>query len=278
MISRSRDIQAPWRLVCERLCVERGGRQILHDVDLEIETGQCVSLIGPNGSGKTTLMLTLLGLLSPASGSVRVDGREVGRLPPRVRGRFASYVPQTVERLPGFSIYEVVASGRFPHVAPLRPLSNADREHVEAALEMCGLTDLASRRIDSISGGERQKTLIAAAVAQDAQVMFLDEPNTALDPGYQIELVRLLQRWHTRRRGLVLISHELSLPAVLGGRVVALCEGRVVMDGDAEDTLTPDRLSEVYGAAFEVLETADGRRITVPKWWHDDTSPVTTGS
>lgn len=274
MSSRNQDIQAPWRLVCEQLSVGRGGREVLHDINVEFAAGECVSLIGPNGSGKTTLMLALLGLLPPASGRVRVNGREVSGLPARVRGRFASYVPQTVERIPAFSLYEVVASGRFPHVSALRPLSDDDRKQVDRALEICGLTALASRRIDAVSGGERQKALIAAAVAQDPQVMFLDEPNTALDPAYQLELAGLLRAWHARGRGLIMISHDLQLPAALGGRVVALRDGRIVADGEAEEVLIPDRLAEVYGAPFEVAETGDGRRIVLPNWWNPEATPT----
>ena len=180
-------------------------------------------------------------------------------------------MPQTVERIPAFSVYEVVAAGRYPHVSPLRPLSHADREHVEEALELCGLTTLAQRRINAVSGGERQKALIAAAVAQDAQVMFLDEPNTALDPAYQIELVGLLRAWHGRGRGLILISHDLQLPAALDGRVLALRGGRIVADGRAREILTPDWLAEVYDASFEIAETADGRQIVLPNWWNSGT-------
>lgn len=267
MSDHHRDIPSSWRLTCECLSVARGGRGVLHEIEIELGSGECVSLIGPNGSGKTTLMLALLGLLPPASGSVRVNGRAVGDLPARVRGRFASYVPQTVERIPAFSLSEVVAAGRYPHVSPLRPLSPADRRHVDGALAMCGLTELAQRPVNAVSGGERQKALIAAAIAQDAQVMFLDEPSTALDPGVQIELVHLLLRWHERGRTLVLISHDLQLPAALGGRVVALREGRIVADGPADEVLDPDRLREVYGASFEMAETADGRRVVLPAWW-----------
>ena len=274
MSNRKHDIQTPWRLVCERLRVDRGGRTVLHDICVEFRSGECVSLIGPNGSGKTTLLMTLLGLLPAASGSVRVNDRDVGDLSARVRGRFASYVPQTIERIPAFSVREVVASGRFPHVSPLRPLSELDQEHVERALNTCGLSALADRRANAVSGGERQKMLIAAAVAQDAQVMFLDEPNTALDPAYQLELAGLLGAWHAAGRGLILISHDLQLPAVLGGRVVALREGRVVADGDAAEILAPELLRGVYGAAFELAETPAGRRVVLPDWWSAEWSQV----
>ena len=174
MNSRKHDISTPWRLRCEHLSVSRGGQCVLTDIDLEIADGECVSLIGPNGSGKTTLMLTLLGLLKRKSGRATINDCLIGELPAGVRGRFAAYVPQTVERIPAFSIREAVAAGRYPHVSPMRPLSQADWRHVDQALEMCGLTSLAHRRLDSVSGGERQKALIAAAVAQDAQVLKSD--------------------------------------------------------------------------------------------------------
>ena len=267
-MSSNRDIEAPWRLECERLCVARGGRMILHDLDVAFTSGECVSLIGPNGSGKTTLMMTLLGLLTPAGGTVRVNNHDLSTLSARIRGRFAAYVPQTVERIPAFTVYDVVASGRFPHVSPLQPLTLTDHGHIEQALEVCGLTSLADRRADSISGGERQKALIAAAIAQDSQVMLLDEPNTALDPGYQIELVGLLRNWYARGRSLVLISHDLQLPMALEGRVIALREGRIVADGPTEDILTPNRLAEVYDTGFELCQTSSGRRLIAPDWWN----------
>jgi iron complex transport system ATP-binding protein len=274
MTDRRHDIQQPWTLACEDLSVARGGRTVLSGLNLELHDGECLLLIGPNGSGKTSLLLAMLGLLPPAAGSVRVNGRDLSDLGTRQRGRFASYVPQTVERIPGFSVREVVAAGRFPHVSPLQPLSEADTVHVDQALLACGLTDLAERRIDAVSGGERQKALIAAAIAQDAQAMFLDEPNTALDPAYQVELAGLLRSWRERGRTLVVVSHDLQLPAALGGRVIALREGQVVADGAVDEVLAPPRLSEVYDAAFEFAETADGRRIVTPRWWSGATAGV----
>jgi iron complex transport system ATP-binding protein len=240
---------------------------VLQDVDLELRTGECLSLIGPNGAGKTTLLLALLGLLPPAAGHVRLDGVDVRRLPPRARGCWASYVPQVAERLPAFRIYDVVTGGRYPHLSPLRPLGDEDQAAVGAALAQCGLTELAQRPVDAVSGGERQKTLIAAAIAQDAEVMFLDEPATALDPKVQVELLDLLRGWRRRGRGIVLISHDLNLPGALGGRVVALSGGRVVGAGSAAEMLRPERLAEVYGTAFDTARTVDGRTLVLPRWW-----------
>lgn len=259
------DIPRDWRLECAGLCVQRDGRMVVQDVSLALRGGECVSLVGPNGSGKTTLLLTLLGLLPPNAGALRLNGHDLRTIPPRERGRFAAYVPQVLERVPAFCVYDVVAGGRFPHVGPLQPLSNADQAAIQKALECCGLTALADRPFNAISGGERQKTLIAAAIAQDPQAMFLDEPNTALDPAYQRELVGILREWHARGRGLLLISHDLQLPVALGGRVIALKQGRIAADGPAADVLAPEVLSGIYGAEFAVVTGADGRRFILPR-------------
>lgn len=260
-------MSADWRLVCERLSIDLGTRRVVQDVSLALTPGECVSLVGPNGSGKTTLLRALLGLLPPTSGAVRLNGRDIRDLPPRARGRFAAYVPQIVDSLPAFRVHDVVAGGRFAHVPPLGSLRDADHAAVRRALKLCGLTPLADRPVDEISGGERQKTLIAAAIAQDPQLMFLDEPNTALDPGYQLDLVRILRGWNRSGRALLLISHDLQLPAALGGRVVALRGGRVAADGPAEEVLTVERLAEIYAAHFRVATTAADQPVVLPDWW-----------
>ena len=262
----SRD-NAAWRLECVGVSVRSGGRTVLHDVNLTLRPGESVCLIGPNGAGKTTLMQVLLGLLPPVAGRVQLDGLALHRLGARRRGRFAAYVPQVVEHIPAFQVRDVVAGGRYAHVPPLRPLSDLDQAAIEGALQQCGLREVAQRPINAISGGERQKALLAAAIAQDAQVMFLDEPNTALDPAYQVELLELLRTWHRRGRGLVLISHDLYLPMIVGGRVIALRGGRVVSDGPVSEVLQPARLSEIYDTQFETATTADGRRVVLPRWW-----------
>ena len=258
-----------WTLRCRDLCVQRSGRDVLRNINLNLEAGQCLALIGPNGAGKTTLMMTMLGLLRPVRGAVELDGKAIADVAPRSRGRWASYVPQTLDGMPDFTVRDVVAAGRYPHVAPLAPVSARDLAVIDAALSQSGLTELADRPVNAVSGGERQKTLIAAAVAQDADVMFLDEPNTALDPAYQIDLVRTLRDWHARGRGAVIISHDLQLPAVLEARVAAMRDGVIVADGPVEEILRPDRLREIFNAEFEIMETSSGPQIVVPRLWSE---------
>jgi iron complex transport system ATP-binding protein len=256
----SDDQAGQWRLECDRLTVRRAGCLVLSEVTVSIGRAECVSLVGPNGSGKTTLLLALAGLLPATTGAVR-------RYSAREWARLLAYVPQSVERAPAFRLRDVVLGGRYVHVGALRPASPADERAVQAALARCGLADLAERRFDAVSGGERQKTLIAAAIAQDAQMLLLDEPNTALDPAYQLELVRILREWHAAGRGLLVVSHDLQLPAALGGRVLALRKGQIAADGPAEQVLVPEVLSDIYGAPFATAVTADGTRVVLPTWW-----------
>lgn len=255
---------ADWLLEIRDLALERGGRRVLERVSLTLRAGESLTLIGPNGAGKTSLLLAMLGLLAPAQGRITLDGRSIRSLPARQRGRWASYVPQTMDGMPGYTVRDVVAGGRYPHVAPLAPLSRDDERAIQIALDLAGLAALAERPIDHVSGGERQKTLIAAAIAQDAQVMLLDEPNTALDPAYQVELVRMLRRWHAAGRGLVIVSHDLHLPAALDTRVVALRSGAIVADGPMSGVLVADRLREIFAAPFEEWKSTGGRTLALP--------------
>jgi len=256
-----------WRLEVRALSVRRGDRLVLQDVNFSVGPGECLSIVGPNGSGKTTLLLALLGLLAPAAGAVTLNGVGVRRMPARQRGRWLGYVPQTLTSPPPFYVYDVVADGRFPYVSGVARLTSADLDAVHGALERCGLLALADRVFTSLSGGEQRRTLLAAAMAQDPQVLLLDEPNTALDPAYRLELVRILLSWLAGGRSLVVVSHDLDLPAALGGCVLALRGGRVVAAGPADVVLAPETLTRVYEAPFELVTSADGRRFSVPRWW-----------
>ncbi|MBI5866572.1 MAG: ABC transporter ATP-binding protein [Planctomycetes bacterium] len=259
-------IRTAWTLECRSLVVAARPRTLLHDINLRIQSGECVFIIGPNGAGKTTLLHALLGIRRPNAGTVSLNGVELHRLSARRRGQFAAYVPQTLEHAPQLSVREVVSTGRFPHLPPLRPLSREDERIVSTALDVCGLAALAERPFPTISGGERQKTLLAAALAQAAPSLFLDEPDTALDPAYQIELVRILQRIRAEGRTLVIVSHDLQFPAALGGRVIAMRAGRLAADGPAAEILDPTILNSVYGTTFETAMTPSGRRLVIPHW------------
>jgi len=240
-------------IVADNLHVCRGHRKVLRGVYLSIRAGECVCLVGPNGAGKTTLMQTLLGLLPISVGTVSLDGEPVGRLSRREVARRIAYVPQAHDGYSGYTVREVVTAGRYPHLEPLGPLQAADHQAVERALAQCELAELADRPLHTLSGGERQKTWIAAALAQDAPALFLDEPTTALDPRYQAELIRLLRSLADQGRTLLVICHDLNVARGLGGRTVALKGGAVAYDGATAEFLSPPRLQEVFETEFEAL-------------------------
>lgn len=251
-------------LACEHLTVQRGRRTVLRDVSLSCVHDECVTLIGPNGAGKTSLLLTLLGLLTPREGQVRWNDQPLSDYSHVQRSELAAYVPQQRGSLPELPIYDVVAAGRFTRHAAFAPYTREDRAAVEHALEATGLVELASRPINAVSGGEAQKAFIAAAMAQDARFLCLDEPTTALDPAFEHELLLVFREWHARGRGLILVSHDLYLPAALGGRVVAVHDGEIAADGAADEILVPDQLRAIYGVNFEVATTVSGQRTFVP--------------
>lgn len=242
----------------EKLTIRRLGRTVLQDVSLQINDGECVSIIGPNGAGKSTLMAGLLGLIPAASGDVSLNGAPLGRLSRREIARRVAYVPQIHEGYMGFRVRDVVETGRYAHVRPLDPLSEVDHRAIAEAVEACRIGDLLDRTVDTLSGGERQKVWIAAALAQQAPAMFLDEPTNALDPAHQAELIRIMRHLAGGTRTLVVICHDLNLPIALGGRVVAIREGRVVLDGGVEMLLDTARLRELFGADFVLHRGEEG--------------------
>ncbi|MEP0843637.1 MAG: ABC transporter ATP-binding protein, partial [Phycisphaerae bacterium] len=182
----------------EHLIVHRLGRPVLCDVSLRVGAGEVVSVIGPNGAGKSTLMAALIGLLPHQRGTVRLGGTPIERLSRRQIARLVAYVPQLHDGYLGFTVREVIEGGRYAHLEPLDPLSEGDTAIMASAAEATGVVGLLDRAVDTLSGGERQKVWLAAALAQDTPVLFLDEPTNALDPAYQAELIRVMGAFRAR--------------------------------------------------------------------------------
>jgi iron complex transport system ATP-binding protein len=245
-------------IVADNLSVHRGPRAVLGGVSLSVGGGECVAVVGPNGAGKTTLLEALIGLLPWSGGGVRVGGRDVRRTPRREIGRQVAYLPQSVDAFGGFAVRDVVRMGRYPHVRPLSPLTGNDEAAVDRAMTACDVTALGERPIHQLSGGERQKVWLAAALAQEAPCLLLDEPTAALDPQHRIELVRTLRGQHERGVTLLMVSHDLDVVAALAGRVVGLRDGGVVCDERTDAFLSAGRLHDVFGCDFDLMTTPSG--------------------
>jgi iron complex transport system ATP-binding protein len=240
-------------------------REVLRGVDLVAHPGELVALVGPNGAGKSTLLRVLGGLLRPASGSVTIDGVDVTALDRRSIARHIAVVPQVFETLFPFTVREIVALGRTSRLGPLGTLGSDDARAVARALDDIGAADLADRRIDRVSGGERQRAVLAMALAQEAGVLLLDEPTAHLDPTHQrgtLERVATLAR--VRGLAVVAVLHDLNLAAAFASRVVMLADGVVVRDGEPSHVITAELVAKVFGPGLRVV-AHDGRPFVIPE-------------
>lgn len=241
-----------------------GQRPVLRGVNLTIEPGELVALLGTNGSGKTTLLRLIAGTLRPDAGEVRFDGRSVGAWRRDALARRVAVLPQHLELPPGFRVAELVEMGRAPHATRLFGTTAADELAVERALLDADALELAHRSIDELSGGERQRVLVAMALAQEPELLLLDEPTLHLDVAHQLALLSTISRLRRVRNLTVLaVLHDLSMAAAFAPRVAVLNDGRVVADGPPVSVLTADLVRAVFGVAMDEARTADGRRHLV---------------
>lgn len=256
----------PDLLVVHELVAGYGGRPALNGVDLEVRAGEVVGLIGPNGSGKTTLIRVASRTLRPRSGSVLVAGRDPFRASARDAARLVAVVPQELAPTFGFTVLEVVLMGRSPYLSPWGGGSAEDYARARSAMEDTGIQHLADRPLEELSGGEKQRAILAQALVQDAPLLLLDEPTTHLDPAHVaaiLGVIRSLAR--DRDRSVVAVFHDLNLASASCDRLVALDRGRVVAQGPPEEVVTREFLSEVYGVEAEVYpHFATGRPIVLP--------------
>jgi len=242
---------------------------VLHDINLSIEAGEMVGLLGPNGSGKSTLIKLASGILKPKQGEIKLDGSNLRHLSRKSIARSVAVVPQQFHIPFAFTVAEVVALGRTPFVKAFAEENEVDRRVVKDALELVGVSALAQRRFDELSGGERQKVILAMALAQQPKLMLLDEPIVHLDISHQVEILELV-KYLNRERGLTVIAamHDLNLASLYFDRLIMLKEGKVWVDGTPSQVLTEDRVMEVFSASVKVEQhpvTGVPRIIIMPK-------------
>ena len=245
------------------LSVSIKGTTLLHPTDVRVDAGEWVSIIGPNGAGKSTLLCALVGAV-PADGTVRIDGVDTSTLKRTERARQVAWVPQVPVIPPGFRVFDYVLLGRTPHRHPLAAERPTDVEIVNDVLADLDLAEFADRQIDSLSGGERQRAIIARALAQQASILLLDEPTTALDLGHQQEVLLLLDRLRNRGHTIVSTMHDLTLAGQFADRLVLLADGTIAASGPAEQVLTEQHLADHYRADVQVTHE-NGFVVVVPR-------------
>ncbi len=240
-------------------------REVLRGLDLVVEQGELVALLGPNGSGKTTLLRAIAGTIPRDGGQVAIFGRELDQWSRVGIARRVAVLPQSLVLPDGFRVAELVEMGRAPHATRWFGSSAEDADAVERALGDADALELADRHADDLSGGERQQVLVAMALAQQPELLLLDEPTLHLDVAHQASLLATVARLR-ERRGLTVIAvlHDLNLAAAYAPRVAVLGAGRVAADGDPASILRTELVRDIFGVAVDEARTADGRRFLVP--------------
>jgi len=234
-------------------------------VDFAVGAAEMVAVVGPNGAGKSTLLRLLSGYLTPASGEVLYRGKDLRRWPRRELARRVSFVPQYSEVNLPYKGSELAALARYPQLGPFGAPGAADRRAVTRALELAGVAALADRPLGQLSGGEFQRAVLARALAQEPEIIYLDEPTAHLDIAYQVHMFRVLQRLNVEDgTTIVAVLHDVNMAAAFFGRVVLMSRGRIARDGAATWALAPAALSEIYGCRVRAWESG-GRRFIFPE-------------
>ncbi len=240
-------------LEVERYSLRLGERQVLRDVSFSVARGQWAAIIGPNGAGKTTLLKSLNRILRGGQGGIRIAGAPLDSYRQVDLARRVSYVPQTEGRTAPFTVREMVEMARYPHLGPLAPVRPEDRAAIEHALKETGMASFAERPMDALSGGERQKALLAAALAQQAEILLLDEPTAFLDPSQQSDVLAVLGRVHREKSvTIVSVTHDLNEALTHADRVIALRDGAIVFDGTPAALVQNGALKKIYDHEFVI--------------------------
>lgn len=255
------------KLTSEGLSLRYNGSDAVHEVSLDLESGELIAIVGPNGSGKTTLLRGLSRLLRPVAGHVLLDGEEIRSMTPRSVARRLAILPQAHPEGVDITVRELVWRGRAPHQGILQRATPADHEAVAWALEAADIRHVAGRPLGSLSGGERQRAWIALALAQQPRVLLLDEPTSFLDVQHQVEVMALLSRLNAEGMTIVVVVHDLALAGRFMQRVIGMRDGRVAFDGSPREVLRPEPLRDVFGVPMVVLEDPEsGLPVPLPRY------------
>ena len=253
-------------LLVEDLTLGYGDRTVIEHLDLQVPPGKVTAIVGANACGKSTLLRSMSRLLAPHSGHVILDGKEVHKMPAKQLARTLGLLPQSPIAPEGITVADLVGRGRNPHQGMFSRWSHADDVAVAAALDATETAGLADRPVDELSGGQRQRVWIAMALAQQTDLLLLDEPTTFLDVSHQVEVLDLLTDLN-RSRGttIVMVLHDLNLAARYADHLIALADGRLHSAGEPADVLTEDTVRAVFGLdSLVIVDPTSGKPLMLP--------------
>jgi iron complex transport system ATP-binding protein len=254
------------RLEAAEVTLAYGDRTVVERLSLEIAPGRITAIVGANGCGKSTLLRALARLIAPMQGSILLDGEPIGSRASKHIARVLGLLPQSPIAPEGITVADLVGRGRHPHQRLLARWNTHDYEAVGAALAATGTTDLAERSVDELSGGQRQRVWIAMALAQETDILLLDEPTTFLDVAHQIEVLDLLaELGRDRGTTIVMVLHDLNLAARYADEIVAMQGGRIIANGPPSQVLDAELVEQVFGIRSHVIDDpVSGSPLVVP--------------
>lgn len=242
------------RLQTQQLYIGYGDTLIVKNLNLRIPTGKITALVGANGSGKSTILKTMARIMKPKAGAVLLDGKAIHSQSTKEVAKQLAILPQNPTAPEGLTVFELVGYGRFSHQKGFGSLTGEDREIIRWAIQVTGLEPFADQPVDQLSGGQRQRAWIAMALAQQTDILFLDEPTTYLDMAHQLEILQLLQYLNeAEKRTIVMVVHDLNHATRYAHHMVAIKAGTVVSEGSPQEVVTQDMLREVFGIEADIL-------------------------
>lgn len=258
------------RLAAVGLTLGYDERDVVRDLDVRIPEGRVTMIVGANACGKSTLLRGLARLLRPRGGSVLLDGRSIHQLRSRDVAQVLGLLPQTPTAPDGITVGDLVGRGRYPHQGWFRRWNADDDAAVDRALASTGTTDLIDRPLSELSGGQRQRVWVAMALAQETDLLLLDEPTTYLDLHHQVELLDLLTDLNRDSgRTIVVVLHDLNLACRYADHLIAMKEGRIVVEGEPTEVVTAEVITEVFGLRCEVMpDPLSGTPMILPRGRH----------
>lgn len=250
----------------ENLCFSYGERQVLKDISFSAEYGSFLSVLGPNGVGKSTLFRCMLGLLTPSSGNVNIDGDNISTMSAAQLSKHIAYIPQSHNPVFNFSVLDMVLMGTTAQLGQFSSPGKAQQDLAESAMERLGILHLKDRSYGNISGGERQLTLIARAIAQSAKILVMDEPSASLDFGNRIRVMQTVRNLTKDGYAVIQSTHDPDQAYMYSDMVLAMYDGRILAWGTPQDTINNNVISTLYGVDVEVSSMRnDEVRVCVPK-------------
>jgi iron complex transport system ATP-binding protein len=253
-------------LRAEHLFAGYDGKEVLQDVSVTIPKGKISVIIGANACGKSTLLKTLSRLISPMKGKVYIGDQEVAKMKPKSVAKMLGLLPQSPVLPEGIKVADLVLRGRYPHGGFFRSHCSRDYQVVEEALQLMGVSELSDRNVEELSGGQRQRVWIAMALAQETDILLLDEPTTFLDVSFQIEILdRLMELNKKKGTTIVMVLHDLNLSARYADHIFAMKSGKLIAEGTPEDVITCSLVEEVYNLTCRIMkDPVSGSPMMIP--------------